>query len=204
MDNDFEIGAEIRIFNNSFMNALNKAGFQTVKDFSKTCGIGYSRLCNFKQLRSIPNAKEKEILKKFLGKLVDNMFPSEELLKLMKDKPRTVKLSTTAEKFLAGYQATETLKLESGSNPEHALFRSHITETLKEILSELSPRDQKILTMRYGLDGKEPMSLSDVAHEFWVTSERIRQIEAKALSRLRRNEKTKELHQYLTDTNFTI
>ena len=72
-----------------------------------------------------------------------------------------------------------------------------LKEQLSEIIATLSPREQKIIRLRFGIGGGRPHTLEEVGNEFDVTRERIRQIEAKALSKLRKNKETKKLHEYL-------
>jgi len=74
--------------------------------------------------------------------------------------------------------------------------RSLLKERLKEILIDLSPREQKILSMRFGLNDGYTHTLEEVGQEFGVTRERIRQIEAKALTKIRDHEKLKKLKGY--------
>ncbi|PIY84928.1 RNA polymerase sigma factor RpoD [bacterium CG_4_10_14_0_2_um_filter_33_32] len=75
----------------------------------------------------------------------------------------------------------------------YQLLRGHI----QDILQYLSPREQKILRMRFGLDDGRSHTLEEVGQEFGVTRERIRQIEAKALAKLRRHRESKKLKDYL-------
>ena len=74
-----------------------------------------------------------------------------------------------------------------------------ITErlSLQQALRTLSENDQKIIRLRFGIGGGRPHTLEEVGNEFDVTRERIRQIEAKALAKLRKNKDTKKLHEYL-------
>ena len=67
---------------------------------------------------------------------------------------------------------------------------------LQEILNELTPREAKVLRLRYGLDDNHPRTLEEVGREFNVTRERIRQIEAKALRKLRHPSRSKKLGDY--------
>jgi RNA polymerase primary sigma factor len=72
------------------------------------------------------------------------------------------------------------------------LLKSHITD----ILSELTPREQKILRIRFGLEDGVTHTLEEVGQEFGVTRERIRQIEAKALEKIREHDNLKKLRDY--------
>ena len=65
------------------------------------------------------------------------------------------------------------------------------------MLGTLSEREQKIITMRFGLDNTKSHTLEEVGQEFAVTRERIRQIEAKALAKLRKHKDAKKRYEYL-------
>lgn len=86
---------------------------------------------------------------------------------------------------------------EDGTTPEEAAARQLLKEQVQSILSSLSDREQKIVKMRFGLDNGKSHTLEEVGQEFAVTRERIRQIEAKALAKLRKHKDSKKLHEYL-------
>ncbi len=86
---------------------------------------------------------------------------------------------------------------EERISPEDSAANQILKEQLAEIISTLSDREQKIIKMRFGIGGERPHTLEEVGYEFSVTRERIRQIEAKALSKLRKHKDTKKLHEYL-------
>ena len=65
-----------------------------------------------------------------------------------------------------------------------------LTEGFYKDIDDLTPREQKVLSLRFGLDGGEPMHMEEVAKEYNTTRERIRQIEAKALRKLRHPSRT--------------
>ena len=75
----------------------------------------------------------------------------------------------------------------------HALLK----EQLEEVLSTLTPREAKVLRLRFGLEDGKSRTLEEVGSEFKVTRERIRQIEAKALRKLRHPSRSKKLKDYL-------
>ena len=86
---------------------------------------------------------------------------------------------------------------EERASPEDSAATQILKEQLASIISTLSDREQKIIKMRFGIGGERPHTLEEVGSEFSVTRERIRQIEAKALSKLRKHKDTKKLHEYL-------
>ncbi len=86
---------------------------------------------------------------------------------------------------------------EDGETPEAAATSQLLKEQVQAILSTLSEREQKIVRMRFGLDNGKSHTLEEVGQEFAVTRERIRQIEAKALAKLRKHKDAKKLHEYL-------
>jgi len=80
--------------------------------------------------------------------------------------------------------------------PAQEAARKLLKDHIKEILVDLMPREQKILRMRFGLDDGISHTLEEVGKEFGVTRERIRQIEAKAIERIRQHHKVIKLHEY--------
>jgi len=74
---------------------------------------------------------------------------------------------------------------EGAQLPEEAAEQALRRDTLKQVLCSLSPREQRILELRYGLDGEQPRTLDEVGRAFNVTRERIRQIENQCLKKLR-------------------
>ena len=87
---------------------------------------------------------------------------------------------------------------EDTVSPEEAASNELLKEQVQDLLGTLSDREQRIIRMRFGLDkdGKSH-TLEEVGQEFAVTRERIRQIEAKALAKLRKHKDSKKLIEYL-------
>jgi len=82
------------------------------------------------------------------------------------------------------------------ARPDQDSAQRILSDQIKEVLNELSPKEKKILEMRYGLENGIQHTLEEVGHEFGVTRERIRQIEAKVHEKLRNNEKISRLRNY--------
>lgn len=86
---------------------------------------------------------------------------------------------------------------EDSATPEESATSQLLKEQVQAVLSTLSEREQKIIKMRFGLENGKSHTLEEVGQEFAVTRERIRQIEAKALAKLRKHKDAKKLHEYL-------
>ena len=90
----------------------------------------------------------------------------------------------------------EFIKDDKTIAPNTEASRKLLKERLKEISSELTPRELKILAMRFGLDDGVMHTLEETGEEFGVTRERIRQIQAKALEKLRKHRELKKVRDY--------
>ena len=81
--------------------------------------------------------------------------------------------------------------------PDEAATYQLLKENISDVLQLLTPREQKILRMRFGLDDGRAHTLEETGQEFGVTRERIRQIESKALQKLKKHRESKKLRDYL-------
>jgi RNA polymerase primary sigma factor len=86
---------------------------------------------------------------------------------------------------------------ERQMSPYDATSRRLLKQNIDEVLQALSDREAKVLKMRFGLDNHNPMTLEEVGRQFGVTRERIRQIEAKALRKLKHPSRRKKLQDFL-------
>ena len=83
------------------------------------------------------------------------------------------------------------------TEPSEAASFTLLKEQLVEVLSTLTPREEKVLKLRFGIEDGRTRTLEEVGKEFNVTRERIRQIEAKALRKLRHPSRSKKLKDFL-------
>ena len=86
---------------------------------------------------------------------------------------------------------------DEASQPSEEATYTLLREQLEEVLSTLTPREEQVLRMRFGLTDGKPHTLEEVGREFDVTRERIRQIESKALRKLRHPSRSKKLRDFL-------
>ena len=83
--------------------------------------------------------------------------------------------------------------------PLEAAQEENLKATMHEVLATLSPREAKVLMLRYGIDTNTEHTLEDLGQQFVVTRERIRQIEAKALRKLRHPSRANKLRSFLEE-----
>ncbi|MBQ0066198.1 MAG: RNA polymerase sigma factor RpoD [Firmicutes bacterium] len=85
----------------------------------------------------------------------------------------------------------------NATSPEDYATMQSMKDVLDELLGELTEREEKVIRLRFGLDDGKPRTLEEVGQEFNVTRERIRQIEAKALRKLKHPNRSKQLKDFL-------
>jgi RNA polymerase primary sigma factor len=121
---------------------------------------------------------------------------AEKVREIMKISQKTTSLETPIgddeDSYLGDFIADE-----NQASPYDATSKRLLKENIDEVLSALSDREAKVLAMRFGLNGARPMTLEEVGQKFGVTRERIRQIEAKALRKLKHPSKRKKLQDFL-------
>ena len=82
-------------------------------------------------------------------------------------------------------------------SPAEAVININLKEMTESVLKTLTPREEKVIKMRFGLDNGSDHTLEEVGQNFAVTRERIRQIEAKALRKLRHPSRSRKLRPFL-------
>jgi len=115
---------------------------------------------------------------------------------IMKISQETVSLEAPVGEGEEDSTLGEFIEDEKTILPSQSAARKLLKQQLREILVDLSPREQKILKMRFGLDDGITHTLEEVGKEFGVTRERIRQIEAKALEKIRQHQHSRKLRGY--------
>ena len=90
---------------------------------------------------------------------------------------------------------------DSSPTPAEAVSYQLLREQLNKVLHTLTPREEMVITLRFGLEDGRTRTLEEVGKEFNITRERIRQIEAKALRKLRHQSRSKPLKGFLNDVN---
>ncbi|MBU4142991.1 sigma-70 family RNA polymerase sigma factor [Patescibacteria group bacterium] len=120
----------------------------------------------------------------------------EKVRQIMKISQETVSLEAPVGGDEEDSTLGEFIEDEKTILPHHSAARRLLKEQMENILIDLAPREQKILRMRFGLEDGVTHTLEEVGKEFGVTRERIRQIEAKALDKIRLHSSSKKLKGY--------
>lgn len=122
--------------------------------------------------------------------------PADKVREILKISQKTTSLETPIgdddDSYLGDFIADETQL-----TPYEATSKRLLKENINEVLQALSDREARVLRMRFGLEGQRPMTLEEVGRKFGVTRERIRQIEAKALRKLKHPSRRKKLQDFL-------
>jgi len=120
----------------------------------------------------------------------------EKVRHIMKISQETVSLETSVGADDENSTLGDFIEDRTTISPDRVAAIQLLKDHVKEIISELSPREQKILEMRFGLTDGVAHTLEEVGQEFGVTRERIRQIEAKSIERIEKHEGMKRLKDY--------
>jgi RNA polymerase primary sigma factor len=128
-----------------------------------------------------------EELSEYLGVPVSKI---KEIVKLSQE---TTSLDTTVDDGNLTRLA-DLIKDDTLSEPFEMVFSMTLQETMEGILSQLSDREMKIIQLRFGLTGEGPLTLEETGKALGITRERVRQIQEKAIWKLRTLREMKELH----------
>ena len=118
---------------------------------------------------------------------------AQEILKISR---KTISLETPVGDDESESTLEQFLEDEKALSPEKETATNFLREHIREVLDELKLRERKILELRFGLDNNESHTLEEVGRKFGVTRERIRQIEAKALQKIKKSDKVRKLKEY--------
>lgn len=168
-------------------------------EMAQRVGVSQGRLRDIENLRVIPTEEEIVNIACTLEKPTDYLFP-EELLSAIKASVfsrRKVELTGPQVIYLTQVRWQELITDGGLDAVEEKVDREMLALQIHEVMSTLKPIAQHVLTLRFGLDGKRAKTMEEVGREFHLTRERIRQIESKALRKLRHPSRSRKLKDYL-------
>ena len=179
---------------------IRQAITRAIADQSRTIRIPVHMVETINRLRRVKKELQQELnrdatLEEIAARMEISIDKVQEILQFSQE---PVSLETpigdTDDNMLSDF-----IKDEHGLMPLEAASYEVLKLQIKEVLSMLSEREAEVLKLRYGIENGHEMTLEEIGQEFNVTRERIRQIEAKALRKLRSKSKSNKLIDFLSD-----
>ena len=176
---------QVKVKNGPMLSAMRANGMQTAADLSRSCGVAQTSIGNFLNLLNTPIGRKGDwkpsIMKiaEALNVVPELLFPEQHLSKALAKNQAEIEMDLE-----------DMEQLTSGISSEMVADRTDDAQTemedlLRKNIRTLTEREEACLSMRFGLDSEGPMILDDVGAKLGVGRERVRQIEAKALRKLR-------------------
>lgn len=159
-------------------------------------GMPHTRLHRIETLRTVPTQEDICQISCFLEKPTDYLFPEELLTAVSRGVfgRRKVELGPRQVLTLADFRSPPMLTDGGLEEMERGI---ELVEPMRKAIATLEPREQRVISLRFGLEDGRAKTLEEIGPEFHVTRERIRQIESKALRKLRRPRICRQLKDYL-------
>ena len=177
---------KVSIRNNLIIRAIHRAGYRNVSQFCEQNGMAKTQLTELISLRTPPLTREGEFresakrLMESLCALPTELWTAEQLTMELKRNTSTKEVNLDAMIAALGMNSEEALHLIEGPSPEKELGDKETAAVVNEMLYTLSPKEAKVLRLRFGIDCAEH-TLEEVGAICSLSKERIRQIEAKAM-----------------------
>tara|TARA_R110000787_G_scaffold18026_1_gene55644 strand:+ start:2095 stop:2910 length:816 start_codon:yes stop_codon:yes gene_type:complete len=192
---------EIKIKNNYLYEKMQEQGISTASELARVVGLGPSVIGEILNLKVTPYTNKGTVrsaiqcLCDFFSCNPEDLFPAQHIFD-----PLTVNQGAIQANI--GELMSSNL-LESVHNPDLLVEITEQKEAIEKTLDQLTSREKKVLEVRYGLGDEEGCTLKEAGIKFGVRAERIRQIEAKALRKLRHPDRTKHLRLALEGEEFS-
>lgn len=188
MNKDYRVNIKVR--NNRLIEAIEESGGQLGGKWCKANNLNYTRVNDLIRLKSSPLAANKIDLSTTAAKLCEvlnkspNELWSDDLIHPLVQNNIAVKLSAPELKQIVQYHENE---------PDKLFAISEMQDKVNDVVNDLDPREKEVIKMLFF----DEYTLEQVGERFDVTRERVRQIEARALRKLRHPKRSEELKSYL-------
>jgi RNA polymerase sigma factor (sigma-70 family) len=141
--------------------------------------------------------KRKNTMRKYKTYPVDNSKTIFVPARINKSVVHRIMKKNSKDAIFRSVELSNAKKLESDLNLDEVVAKNQLKEKITKVLSTLTPREERVIRMRFGIGLNTDYTLDEVGLQFSVTRERIRMIEAKALRKLKDPSRTKELKDFL-------
>lgn len=192
-DDAADLRIEVRFKNARLYNALCESGARSVKNWCDTAGVSYVGVLNYLKLSDSPYGVAGEPtptarrIAAALGMDAGELFPPD-LYSGRFAGARIAEVHSHTVSLNAARAERSALP-----SPEQVVVDGDLGQKMRAVLQTLQPREERVIRLLYGLDDGEAKSIEEVAEYFSVTASRIRQIEAKALRKLRNPSRSRAL-----------
>jgi hypothetical protein len=152
---------KVSIRNNLIIKAIHKAGYRNVSQFCEQNGMGKTQLTALISLKTPPLTQDgefRETAKALMGHLCalpTDLWTTEQLTMELRRNTSTKEVDLNAMVAALGMNTEEALQLIEGSSPDNELENKETIEVVNEMLDTLTPREAKVLRMRFGIDCAE-------------------------------------------------
>ena len=188
---------EVKVKNNNILKRIEAAGYKTVGEF---CRLNdrpswQSRIGDYVNLKQTPLNAAGDFfphiyeMANMLNCSPEDLFTETQLQTALETNKRSIEVNEAVMKFMLT-NAKQPLLLED------QVHFDRLPDKVAAILDTLTPREAKVVRLRFGLDGTEPLTYDQLASNFDVTRERVRQIEQKALRKMRHPRRSEELREW--------
>ena len=183
-----------KVRNNRLMEAREQIGM-SAPQFAEQVGMSYGLYIRIEGLKQTPSEWAAALLSEATGIGVDELFPS-----YLDGLKTTTSVRTIPESKMLSLTGLDPYLLTTGpEDVEDNVNKRELKEALNKSLGELVDRERFIIESRFGLNGDDPMTLESVGKILGVSKERIREIEAKAMKKLRHPRRSRRLRVHVMD-----
>ena len=192
IDNKFkDYRVKISVRNNKLLKAMSNAGVSSAAELSRLSGVGQTQIGEMIRLTAPAYGKDGSVrppvadVCEFLGVLPEDIYPESELFHPLVKSSSYFEASLRELKSLSCESTPDTISQDES----HGFIGRMVIDRLKG-------KEPEVISMRFGFDGSDGLPLSDIAKKLNVSIERVRQIEARALRRLRNTKPVKEYAEF--------
>lgn len=183
---DFRLGIKLRIFNYNLDKGLRATG-KTRVQAAKELGISVPTLYHYLSFKSYPTLERQLKIAIYCGTTIEALFPEQIAGVRLEKQPEAI--SFTEEEAVASGLIREAGLESSGE---------FLKESIRKVLDMIPPEQAQIVSLRFGLEDGVERTLNEIGEVMGVSGERVRQIEVKALRKLRHPVRAKYLRDYIT------
>lgn len=190
-----EYRVDIKVRNNLILRKIESLGFDSIPKFCESIGLSYAGLVpiiNMQRSVYTTQGKIRDSVLKLCNKLncaPEELFSATQMETALETNKRSYEVKEAEMRYMLGQQ-------DVGLLEDHVLDDQK-NEAIEDIFNYLTPREGKVIKMRHGLGEYDASTFDEIAKEFGVTRERIRQIEAKAYRKLRHPLQANKLREFL-------